>query len=239
MGRKKKGGIPGLSFSWKRALGISQAQSDISRKLGVPLSKGGRQRKIGAATGCIFPAVAILGCGLGVGMALAWQSVAAQEASRRLEIRGIALNDPQAQVLTIHPSARCRPEDGVIADEICVASGFGDNDDAIVMYYIVGGRVETASVMLDSQEFPGTSLALRAKFGDPSSSKDDTVQNGAGATFRNRKFAWTDVTSSQTLDIVERSGKITRSVVTLSSDQGNQARTERFKASKQAEASKL
>jgi len=43
--------IPGVSFSARRALGISQAQSNLSRQIGVPLSRSGRQRKIGAALG--------------------------------------------------------------------------------------------------------------------------------------------------------------------------------------------
>lgn len=38
---------PGLSFSWKRALGITQAKQQISRKTGVPMSKAGLERKIG------------------------------------------------------------------------------------------------------------------------------------------------------------------------------------------------
>ena len=45
-------GIPGLSFSWRRALGVSQAQARLSRRLGVPLSRAGRQRKMGRALGC-------------------------------------------------------------------------------------------------------------------------------------------------------------------------------------------
>lgn len=43
---------PGFSFSWKRALGISQAQARLSRQIGIPLSRSGRQRKAGAALGC-------------------------------------------------------------------------------------------------------------------------------------------------------------------------------------------
>lgn len=39
--------ISGLSFSWKRALGITQAKQQISRKTGVPMSKAGLERKIG------------------------------------------------------------------------------------------------------------------------------------------------------------------------------------------------
>lgn len=32
-------------FSWKRFFGISSAKSKLSRKIGVPFTKGGRQRK--------------------------------------------------------------------------------------------------------------------------------------------------------------------------------------------------
>ncbi len=37
----------GLSFSWKRALGISGFKARISRKIGIPLTRGGIERKIG------------------------------------------------------------------------------------------------------------------------------------------------------------------------------------------------
>ena len=47
MGRKTNTGIPGLSFSWKRALGITQAKQQISRKTGIPTTKAGVERKIG------------------------------------------------------------------------------------------------------------------------------------------------------------------------------------------------
>lgn len=40
--------IPGLSYSWKRASGISGAKQRISRKTGVPMTRGGFERKIGA-----------------------------------------------------------------------------------------------------------------------------------------------------------------------------------------------
>lgn len=45
---KNKSLIPGLSFSWKRAVGITQAKQKISRKTGIPLSKAGLERKIGS-----------------------------------------------------------------------------------------------------------------------------------------------------------------------------------------------
>lgn len=32
-------------FSWKRFLGVSSAKANLSRKIGVPLTKSGRQRK--------------------------------------------------------------------------------------------------------------------------------------------------------------------------------------------------
>jgi hypothetical protein len=47
-------------FSWKRALGISQAKARISRKIGIPLTRSGRQRKIGAALGCSLPIIFVM-----------------------------------------------------------------------------------------------------------------------------------------------------------------------------------
>lgn len=48
MARKSNGtGIPGLSFSWKRALGITQAKQNFARQTGMPTSKAGMERKIG------------------------------------------------------------------------------------------------------------------------------------------------------------------------------------------------
>lgn len=41
--------IPGVTFSWKRALGITRAKQEISRKTGIPMTKAGLERKIGHA----------------------------------------------------------------------------------------------------------------------------------------------------------------------------------------------
>lgn len=41
--------IPGLSFSLKRAVGISASKQKIARKTGIPLTKGGLERKVGRA----------------------------------------------------------------------------------------------------------------------------------------------------------------------------------------------
>lgn len=47
--RKTNTGIPGLSFSWKRALGITKVKQQITRKTGIPMTKAGVERKIGNA----------------------------------------------------------------------------------------------------------------------------------------------------------------------------------------------
>lgn len=49
MSRKSNTGIPGLSFSWKRALGITQAKRNFTRQTGIPTTKAGIERKIGGA----------------------------------------------------------------------------------------------------------------------------------------------------------------------------------------------
>lgn len=50
-------------FSWKRAVGVTRVKQNISRKTGIPLTKSGRQRKIGKMVtggGCLLPIVAIV-----------------------------------------------------------------------------------------------------------------------------------------------------------------------------------
>ncbi|MBR5237560.1 MAG: hypothetical protein IKV26_02480 [Paludibacteraceae bacterium] len=39
--------IPGLSFSLKRALGITAVKQKIARKTGIPMTKQGLERKVG------------------------------------------------------------------------------------------------------------------------------------------------------------------------------------------------
>lgn len=39
--------IPGMSFSWKRALGVTQAKQQFARRTGIPTSKAGLERKVG------------------------------------------------------------------------------------------------------------------------------------------------------------------------------------------------
>ena len=46
MARKKKL-IPGLSFTWKRALGITKAKRRVAKATGIPTTRSGRQRKLG------------------------------------------------------------------------------------------------------------------------------------------------------------------------------------------------
>lgn len=41
--------IPGLSFSLKRAVGISGFKTKVARTVGVPTTKQGLERKIGSA----------------------------------------------------------------------------------------------------------------------------------------------------------------------------------------------
>ena len=41
--------IPGLSFSLKRAVGISALKGKVAKAVGIPTTKQGLQRKIGGA----------------------------------------------------------------------------------------------------------------------------------------------------------------------------------------------
>ncbi len=39
--------IPGLSFSWKRAFGVTKAKRKIAKASGIPTTKSGRRNKVG------------------------------------------------------------------------------------------------------------------------------------------------------------------------------------------------
>lgn len=39
--------IPGLTFSWKRAVGITKVKQNIARTTGIPTTKQGLERKVG------------------------------------------------------------------------------------------------------------------------------------------------------------------------------------------------
>ncbi|HLV39107.1 hypothetical protein [Xanthomarina sp.] len=48
-------------FSWKRLIGYSAAKAKVSRKIGIPLTKSGRDQKIGriVSKGCLGMLAAI------------------------------------------------------------------------------------------------------------------------------------------------------------------------------------
>ncbi len=39
--------LPGLTFSWRRAIGLTRLMTKISRTTGIPMTRGGIERKIG------------------------------------------------------------------------------------------------------------------------------------------------------------------------------------------------
>lgn len=55
--------IPGVTFSAKRALGVTQAKRKISKATGIPTSKQGRRAKVGkiaSGGGCLLPVLLAL-----------------------------------------------------------------------------------------------------------------------------------------------------------------------------------
>lgn len=47
--------IPGLSFSWKRALGVTAFKQKVARTTGFPTTRGGLERKVGGMVlGALF-----------------------------------------------------------------------------------------------------------------------------------------------------------------------------------------
>jgi hypothetical protein len=42
-----KNKIPGVSFSWKRALGITSAKQQLAKETGIPTTKASLEKKVG------------------------------------------------------------------------------------------------------------------------------------------------------------------------------------------------
>ena len=69
MARRKKFRIPGVSFSAKRALGVTSAKRKIARATGIPTTRSGRRQKIGRMAtggGCLLSVLGLasilIGC---------------------------------------------------------------------------------------------------------------------------------------------------------------------------------
>ena len=60
MARRRRSAIPGLSFSWKRALGVTKAKRRIARATGIPTTRSGRRAKAGRLMGCALMLYAML-----------------------------------------------------------------------------------------------------------------------------------------------------------------------------------
>ena len=58
--RRSNTGIPGLSFSWRRAMSISTAKRRIAHYTGIPTTRQGRQAKLGRSMGCLIPTLIVL-----------------------------------------------------------------------------------------------------------------------------------------------------------------------------------
>lgn len=59
--RRSNTGIPGLSFSMRRAAGVSRARRKVARRTGIPTTRHGRRAKAGRMIGCAIPMLLTLG----------------------------------------------------------------------------------------------------------------------------------------------------------------------------------
>jgi hypothetical protein len=88
-------GIPGLSFSWKRALGITAAKQRFARKTGIPTTRQGRHAKLGrnmmSLLGAIFTAVVSL-----VALGVSWACKKVAEKHKEKAENEAAMKEYQA-----------------------------------------------------------------------------------------------------------------------------------------------
>jgi len=115
-------GLPGFSFSLSRALGISAAKQRASKQLGIPLTKGARQRKLGAGLGCAVVLAQLVAGGWLLGEISFQKTPAIREVGHMTDGKdtkqdGITDRRLPALFATIHHRSDQRPH-GYTADQI-------------------------------------------------------------------------------------------------------------------------
>lgn len=73
MAKRRRSAIPGVSFSWKRATGVTSAKRKIARATGIPTTRSGRRAKAGRMMGCammLYGAMALIALAIVLVMAL-------------------------------------------------------------------------------------------------------------------------------------------------------------------------
>lgn len=86
----------GVSFSWRRALGVSSAKARLSRAIGVPLTRSGRQRKQSRLVQSVFGPIVGIGFLVAIGASLGHCGMTQ---SNKLEQVQPQRPQPQTQVL--------------------------------------------------------------------------------------------------------------------------------------------
>lgn len=97
-----------MSFSARRVFGVSAAKGRLSRQIGIPLTRSGRQRKIGRAAGCCVPlAMMIAAVGVLSSVAAFASNPASKPASPPLKLKADA---PDAARRAFEASEKLRKE---------------------------------------------------------------------------------------------------------------------------------
>lgn len=149
-------------FSWKRAVGVTRVKQTISRATGIPLTKSGRQRKIGRIVtpggGCLLPIIASLACLLLLGGCKTTGSVQGRLVSKTSgqPVAGAVVRLPSGNVTTDEQGGFSATglDIGTVQASV-VASGF----EPFTAKLTVAERVSATETV----EFPDAALRVKVK----------------------------------------------------------------------------
>jgi hypothetical protein len=157
-------------FSWKRATGVTRAKLKVSRSTGIPLTKSGRQRKVGRAVtggGCLLPVLLV---GLVFGLAgctqipttpTAGPTVAAPTADPHAAARAHILATLD-QVQAISDSMKGGTDDQVVTGLGALDLLFQDES-----HWLASQDVTPPAMQVYSTRLAGAWKAVGAAVGDP------------------------------------------------------------------------
>lgn len=129
-----------------------------------------------------------------------------------LEIKGRRIGEPRSE---LPAGFMCAVPGRNIGDEMCSGPKTTLAGAPMRMFAVVykDGGIAAVTAGFSSSDFDLVADSLKEKYGPPSTSETQTVQNAMGAKFQNRIHVWARPDSR--LSVTERSGRIDEAMLFL------------------------
>lgn len=126
------------------------------------------------------------------------------------------IGSTEADVKRVHQAARCGTPTALLGDRVCnVATTYG-GAVANISYFLVGDRMESATVALSPKDFDDVVTAMRERYGAPKE-QDRRETTKGGLSVNNPILSWSIAESELTVRATKYAGRLDRSSISFTS----------------------